>query len=215
MHDHVLQRHLLELFTEHDVELEPDEDGWLLSPDGLPAIRATWHDEAGAPGRLDVDVVIGEDRRIEESLAGEGGGKMGLDDALARFRHGMFPVLLAACWYVTDDRTLDLARWEIGLRGWDVFLGRWMLRGTFSEADVPAATTSAIEVVLQREILSPGLHALRLFHACDGEGPSRTEALLDHEPWAAGTRALAECGWPKDRGVYRAHQVIVLDVCDY
>ncbi|RAP57742.1 DUF6348 family protein [Oleiagrimonas sp. MCCC 1A03011] len=211
MHDDALQRHLLELFARHDIELEPDEEGWLLSPDGWPAIRATWHDE----GRLDIDVALSEEGRIEESLAGEGDGEAGLNDALARFESGVLPVLLAACWYVTDERTLGLARWELGLREWDVFLGRWMVRGALASADIPDGVAPAIQAAVEREALSPGQHVLRLFHAHDDASTSHSEALLDNAPWAAGTQALAVCEWPADRDAYRAHQVIVLDVCDY
>ncbi|KGI77479.1 DUF6348 family protein [Oleiagrimonas soli] len=216
MFDDLLQRRLLDLFAEREVELEPDEEGWLLSEDGWPAIRATWHEAQGAePGRLDIDVALDEDRRIEESLAGEGEGEAGVRDALSRFESGLLPVLLAACWYVTDDRTLDLARWELGVRGWDVFLGRWMLRGELAPADVPADVASAIETAMQCESLSPGLHVLRLFHACDDVALSRSEVLLDNAPWSAGTQALAACHWPTKARAYRAHRVVVLDVCDY
>ena len=56
-----LQKYLLRLFERHDVELEADEDGWLVTDGDFPAIRADWHEGvAGEPGRLDVDVVLGE-----------------------------------------------------------------------------------------------------------------------------------------------------------
>ncbi len=215
MHDTLLQRHLIDLFARHEIELDADEDGWLLTDDELPAIRATWHEGAGeAPGRLDVDVVFAEDRVIEESFAGIGQGKAGVRDALDRFERGALPVLLAACWYVTDERQLELMQWETGLHTWDVFAGSWMLRGANDDV-IPVSSAAVIAEALQRETLTPALHALRLFHALPADGDARTEVLLDNAPWPAGTRALAECGWPTDAGAYSAHRVVVLDVRDY
>jgi len=102
-----LQTELLHLFERHDVELEVDED-WLVTDGDFPAVRASWHEGgAGAPGRLDVDVVISEERHIEESFAGNGQGIAGLRDALGAIERHVLLVLLAACWYVTDDRRIQ------------------------------------------------------------------------------------------------------------
>lgn len=213
MNDSVLQRHLIELFAGHDIELEADEDGWLLTEGDLPAIRATWHGgEGDMPGRLDVDVVFAEERHIEESFAGIGDGESAVRDALQRFEQGALQVLLAACWYVTDQRKLDLAQWDMGLITWDVFAGPWMLRGADDNV-VPARASTDIEAALKREPLAPTLHALRLFHMQSDEGDARTEVLLDNEPWPDGARALAGCGWPD--GAFSAHRLMVLDVRDY
>lgn len=212
MNDASLQRALIDLFAAHDVDLEPDEDGWLLTDDDLPAIRATWHAGQGdAPGRLDIDVVFAEERHLEESFAGHGPGDAAVREALDAFAAGALPVLLAAFWYVTDDRTLDLGTLQIGLHDWDLFHGRWQVRGVGPEV-VPAGARAAIEQALREAMPAAGAHALRLFHA-DGADGARTEVLLDNEPWAAGTRALAACDWPA--GSYAAHALVVLDVRDY
>src|SRR3546814_14544093 len=79
-----------------DVELDADEDGWLVTDGDFPAIRAEWHEgAAGEPGRLDVDVVLSEERRIEESFAGIGAGVGGCREALPAFEQNVFPVPLA------------------------------------------------------------------------------------------------------------------------
>ncbi len=217
MNDTTLQRHLRDLFDDREVELEPDEDGWLLTDGEFPALRGTWHEPtAEAPGRLDIDIVLDEDRRIEESFAGEGRGETGLRDALGHFERGALPVLLAACWYITDDRTFDIATWELGLRSWDVFMGRWMLRGDGDETVTPpGAAFRAIETALKDEALPPGPHALRLFHVHDADTGAATEVLLDNAPWPAGTRGLEACDWPSRAGSYSAHCLILLDVRDY
>jgi hypothetical protein len=209
-----LQNHLLRLFEEHDVELEADEDGWLVTDGDFPAIRAAWHEGAsGEPGRLDVDVVLSEERYIEESFAGVGGGDAGCRDALRAFEHDVFHPLLAACWYVTDDRRMRIAAWELGVRTWDVFIGPFSARGA-DAASMPQEALVSIEAVLRREALSPELHWLRLVHSHAEDGNSRCEALLDNELWTAGTLGLASVAWPQGSD-YSARCFVLLDVRDY
>jgi hypothetical protein len=209
-----LQNHLLRLFEEHDVELEADEDGWLVTDGDFPAIRAAWHEGAsGEPGRLDVDVVLSEERYIEESFAGVGGGDAGCRDALRAFEHDVFHPLLAACWYVTDDRRMRIAAWELGVRTWDVFIGPFSARGA-DAANMPQEALVSIEAALRREALSPELHWLRLVHSHAEDGNSRCEALLDNELWTAGTLGLASVAWPQGSD-YSARCFLLLDVRDY
>lgn len=217
MNNAALQTWLLRLFERHDVELEPDEDGWLLTDGEYPAISASWHEGvAGAPGRLDIDVVLDEERRIEESFAGIGEGEIGCHDALATFESNVFHLLLAACWYVTDDRRMRITAWNIGVRTWDVFIGPFTLRGTDAgELPVTDQALAAIETALKREALTPRLHWLRLVHHHDRSGVGRCEALLDNEPWAAGTLALGAISWPPAATAYSARCFMLLDVRDY
>lgn len=209
-----LQNHLLRLFERHDVDLEADEDGWLVTDGDFPAIRANWHEGvSGEPGRLDVDVVLSEERCIEESFAGAGDGDAGCRDALRAFEHDAFHPLLAACWYVTDDRRMRITAWEIGVRAWDVFIGPFSARGA-DAASMPDEALLAVEAALKREALSPELHWLRLVHSHAEGGNSRCEALLDNELWTAGTLALAGVAWPQG-GDYSARCFLLLDVRDY
>lgn len=208
-----LQKYLLRLFERHDVELEPDEEGWLITDDDFPAIRAEWHEgSANEPGRLDVDIVLSEERRIEESFVGFGGGDAGCRDALQLFERNAFHLLLAACWYVTDDRKMRITAWDIGVRTWDVFIGPFTLRGD-GEMSVPAEAMAAIEAAIKREALTPELHWLRLTHRHAADG-ARCEALLDNEPWTAGTLALDSVAWPNGAD-YSASCFVLLDVRDY
>jgi DNA-binding transcriptional regulator YdaS (Cro superfamily) len=212
-----LQKYLLRLFERHDIELEPDEDGWLVTDDDFPAIRALWHEgAAGEPGRLDVDVVLSEERRIEESFVGFGGADTGCRDALRTFEHNAFHLLLAACWYVTDDRRMRITAWDIGVRTWDVFIGPFTVRNAYGgEAAIPAEVITTIEAALKREALSPELHWLRLVHLHAAGGDKRCEALLDNEPWTAGTLALDSIAWPPAAHDYSARCFIMFDVRDY
>jgi hypothetical protein len=208
-----LQKYLLRLFERYDVELEPDEDGWLVTDDDFPAIRAIWHEGvAGEPGRLDVDVVLNEERRIEESFVGFGTADAGCRDSLQTFERNTFHLLLAACWYVTDDRRMRITAWDIGVRTWDVFIGPFTIRGD-GDLLMPAEAMDAVEVALKREALTPELHWLRLTHR-HAPDDARCEALLDNEPWTAGTLALDAVAWPGGAD-YSASCFVLLDVRDY
>ena len=211
-----LHDYLLRLFERHDVELEADEDGWLLTDGDFPAVHAQWHEGApGEPGHLDIDVVLSEERHIEESFAGHGTGKDSCMDALRAFEQTAFHPLLAACWYVTDDRKMTIAAWEFGVRTWDVFIGPFALHGAdITDMEVLEQVPAAIEAALQREALTPELHSLRLVYRRAADGEARCEVLLDNEPWAAGTLALTALAWPQN-GDYSAHGFVVLDVRDY
>ncbi|MGC1550001.1 MAG: DUF6348 family protein [Rhodanobacter sp.] len=211
-----LQNDLLRLFERHDVELEPDED-WLVTDDDFPAIRASWHEgAAGEPGRLDIDIVISEERQIEESFAGYGGGAIGCRDALATFEQSAFHVLLAACWYVTDDRRMQLASWDIGVRTWDVFIGPFIVRGAPEGAiAIPHGVEVLLATALQSESLTPELHWVRLFHNHAADGTVSVEALLDNAPWPAGDRVLTSLTWPGGSQAYNARCYVMLDVRDY
>ena len=213
MNDNALQTALLRLFERHDVELEQDED-WLVTDGDFPAVRASWHEgEEDAPGRLDVDVVISEERHIEESFAGNGRGDAGARDALAAFERNVLYVLLAACWYVTDDRRIQLQSWELGVRSWDVFVGPL----AFSRDGVaaPEGLLPGLRDALRNESLSGELHWIRLFYRRADDGTVMAEALLDNQPWPRGDRLLEELAWPSAEKGYSARCFIALDIRDY
>ncbi|WP_130617574.1 DUF6348 family protein [Dyella amyloliquefaciens] len=212
MQDAALQQYLLQLFQRHGVELEPDED-WLMTDGDFPAVRATWTEGAsGQPGRLDVDIVLSEERHIEESFAGHGSGDAGCRDALDTFERGALHVLLAACWYVTDERRLQTYGWELGLRTWDVFVGPWL--SNREDAAIPQDLLPALREALQREVLGGEPHWIRLFHRRGDDGRVSAEVLLDNAPWPAGDRALASLTWPADNG-YSVRGFVMLDIRDY
>jgi hypothetical protein len=213
MNDNALQNDLLRLFERHDVELEVDED-WLVTDGDFPAVRASWHEgAAGAPGRLDVDVVISEERHIEESFAGNGSGDAGARDALIAFQRNVLYVLLAACWYVTDDRRIQLQSWDLGMRSWDVFVGPLAL--SRDDVAAPEGLLPALHDALRNESLSGELHWIRLFHRRADDGSVVAEALLDNQPWPGGDRLLAQLNWPSTEKGYSARCFIALDIRDY
>ena len=213
MNSNAVQADLVRLFERHDVELELDEE-WLVTDGDFPAVRASWHEGAeGAPGRLDVDVVISEERHIEESFAGHGRGDTGARDALNAFERNALYVLLAACWYVTDDRRIQLHSWDLGMRTWDVFVGPLVFSG--DDMTAPEGLLPGLHDALRNESLSGELHWVRLFHRRADDGSVVTEALLDNQPWPGGDRLLGQLTWPSTEKGYSARCFIALDIRDY
>ena len=213
-----LLQHLRQAFDRGEVTLEPGEDDWLTTDGDFPAIRGHWHEgSAGEPGRLDIDVVLDENRRIEESFAGVGGGDVGCRAALQVFEQSVLPALLAACWYVTDSRKLQIVEWKLGVHVWDVFIGQFALRGVdITDLELLDQVPAALELALRDAVPLPGLHWLRLVHQHVVGGESRTEVSFDNEPWVAGTTALqAAVVWPSTGGDYVARCFMLLDVRDY
>ncbi len=212
MDDAALQTYLLRLFERHEVELELDEDGWLLTDGDFPAIRATWSEGTGdAPGRLDVDVVVGEDRCIEDSFAGSD-----CRAALHAFEQSSFHLLLAACWYLTDDRRMRIAAWDIGVRTWDVFVGPLLTRPSAAEPQpMPTDAALALQQAVGQLALSPHLHWIHLLHRHGADGALLHESLLDGEPWPAASEAIVATGWPELTAGTTARQLVLLDVRDY
>ncbi|WP_430387464.1 DUF6348 family protein [Dyella sp. 20L07] len=213
MQDTALQKYLLRLFERHDVELEPDED-WLMTDGDFPAVRASWSDASGdEPGRLDIDIVISEERHIEESFAGTGSGDAACRNALDVFERSVFHVVLAACWYVTDDRTMQLQSWDLGVRTWDVFIGP--IISSSEDVHAPEGLLAALRDALQGQSLSAELHWVRLFYRRGDDGQVSAEALLDNEPWPAGDRVLSAQAWPQSGSGYSVRGFIALDIRDY
>ena len=216
MDNSALQKYLLRLFAHHEVGLAPGKDGWLFTRGSYPAIRASWH--AGTDdgvGRLDIDVALDAERRIEESFAGMGGGEAGCRDALRAFERNLFYVLLAACWRVTDERNLRTEAWLIDTRVWDAFIGPFTLRGDEDDALlIPAGAMAAVREAFKREPLTVQLHWVRLVHGFRADARTRTEVFLDNESWPTATAALADVAWPVHERDYTARCSVMLDVRD-
>lgn len=78
-----VSQHLAALFESHRIECVVHGE-WVAPAGRLPAIRATWY--AGEKtGRLDVDVLLEDERQLQEAFAGIGSGEDGLQDALRNF----------------------------------------------------------------------------------------------------------------------------------
>ena len=80
-------------------------------------------------GRLDVDVLLEDERQLQEAFAGIGSGEDGLQDALRNFASNSFHVLLSALWGQAEEDQVMVESWEIGERRFEVHIGNLGLRG--------------------------------------------------------------------------------------
>ncbi|WP_256966578.1 DUF6348 family protein, partial [Pseudomonas aeruginosa] len=116
-----VSQHLAALFESHRIECVVHGE-WVAPAGRLPAIRATWY--AGEKtGRLDVDVLLEDERQLQEAFAGIGSGEDGLQDALRNFASNSFHVLLSALWGQAEEDQVMVETWEIGERRFEVHIG--------------------------------------------------------------------------------------------
>ncbi len=127
-----VSQHLAALFESHRIECVVHGE-WVAPAGRLPAIRATWY--AGEKtGRLDVDVLLEDERQLQEAFAGIGSGEDGLQDALRNFASNSFHVLLSALWGQAEEDQVMVETWEIGERRFEVHIGNLGLRGAEGKA---------------------------------------------------------------------------------
>ena len=210
--DRLIQNTLIDLFAEHGVELEPDEDWLLTEGDDYPALRGIWHEgKDGGMGRLDIDIVLDEERTIEESFGGIGTGKAGCRDALDSFARNDFYVMLAACWHLASEEKLATHELTAGVRRFTAYIGDFTLRGEKdAPMEIPEDGLSALEAAISTAPLSNDVHWIRVFYGNVGDGKTQVEVLLDNEPWAAGHKAIASVEWPQLDRYYSLRNFIAL-----
>lgn len=183
---------LASLFGGHGIAVA-QHDGWLLSHGELPAMRLIWHDAPGQhPGRLDVQILLPDQRVIVESFAGIGEGATKPQDALQSFVVNSFHVRLAGLWQVDCQGQVDIAQWAVAGASWDVYHS-WGIRA--SDQPLPTVPTDllpCLQAAVESEALECDTHWFRVF--AGGVRLIETfEALCDNEPWPRGTadRCLA------------------------
>lgn len=139
-------------------------------------------------GRLDVDVLLEDERQLQEAFAGIGSGEDGLQDALRNFASNSFHVLLSALWGQAEEDQVMVETWEIGERRFEVHIGNLGLRGAEGKAPpLPAGLFPSIERAIRTEPLDARLHWFRHFFCAFGN--QRTvEALFDNQPWRPACR---------------------------
>ncbi|KAB0734768.1 hypothetical protein F7O94_31975, partial [Pseudomonas aeruginosa] len=127
-------QHLAALFDSHQIEYVAHGE-WVAPNGRLPAIRATWY-PGEKTGRLDVDVLLEDERQLQEAFAGIGGGEEGLQDALRNFCSNSLHVLLSVFWGHAGEDQVLVETWEIGERRFEAHIGNLGLRG--AEGKAPA-----------------------------------------------------------------------------
>ena len=200
------------LLEAHNLEVETRED-WCV-PDGvLPAIRTVWvAGETAGTGRLDVEVVLTDERRLTECFAGIGTSpEEQQKDALQNFLMSSFHVLLAAFWGRVDTDQVDVRKWVIDGTPWTAYVGGFSKRLSVGiDVDLPERYFEQITGAIQQAPLDSSAHWCRTFFCNIGSKKRIHEALLDNERWAEGEEMMKAVEWANSDGFYSVRNFLVL-----
>lgn len=205
-------KHLQALMQANGVELTAYE-GWLVTNSALPAIRGNWLHQIGNQevGRLDIQVVTGADRVINESFAGLGDGAERYKDALQNFQLGSLHVLLSALWSRPHEKVL-VEDWRSPSGHWKAHVGEFVSRCLGPDEIVfPPDLLDVIKDTLMQVQPEPGMHWLRTFYSNPGSSDPVVEVLLDNEKWVAGEQAVSQADWPSSDYYYSLRNFLILN----
>ena len=203
-----LKQTMAELLSAHGIPLH-EEGEWVIPYGELPALRATWF--AGEKsGRLDVEVLLPDNRVIDECFAGMGEHQEGIKDAVHNFSVSSFHVFLAAFWKINDSEHVTTQEWIVGGKQYIAYIGNFGTRGSVeANASIPEGLLDAIKTAVMNEDSSSGTQWYRCFF-CNIAEEFSFEALANNEPWASGVTALQQLDWEKSAGYYSVRNFLVL-----
>jgi len=205
----VLVNQISDLMNAHKVPFHV-EDEWIVPHGKLPALRGTWYpDEQN--GRLDIDVLLDDNRIINECFAGIGSESEGINDALQNFCVNSYHVLLSAFWQNNDyPEQLTIEKWTINNNVFKVYIGNFGTRGSDGVSpEIPKNLFETIEYTIKNETLHHKVSWFRCFF-CDISGDHIFEALKNNEVWESGMNALKALPWKCTNGYYSVRNFIVL-----
>lgn len=203
-----LEKQLSELMSAHNIQFHVENE-WIVPFSKLPAIRATWYPRQES-GLLEVDVLLEDQRIINECFAGIGAGQSGLNDALQNFCVNSFHVLLAAFWELNDPDQVMTELWNIDGKEYTAFIGNFGIRGSVeTDAEIPDHLFDVITNTIKIEPSLEGLSWFRCFF-CNISGNLTFETLKNNELWESGVSALQSLPWAKKNGYYSVRNFLVL-----
>ncbi len=203
-----LKSQMADLLSARDIVFD-QEGEWLIPYGELPAIRTSWFAGENS-GRLDVEVLLQDNRIIHECFAGVGQQEAGIQDAMNSFVLNSFPVLLAAFWKINDPEQVTSKELLASGTLYNAYIGSISFRGSVeADASIPEGFVELTETAIRNETTLLGTHWFRSFF-CNVAEQHTVEALANNEPWAAGIDALNKLEWEKSPGYYSVRQFIVL-----
>jgi hypothetical protein len=203
-----LVKRISKLMTVHKVPFHVENE-WVVPHGRLPALRGTWY-PGEQTGRLEIDVLLDDNRIINECFAGIGDGSNGINDALQNFCVNSYHVLLSAFWYNDDPEQVITEKWIINGKSFKVFIGNFGTRGSDGVTpEIPHNLFESIEYAIKNETLDNKISWFRCFF-CDVAGAHTFEALKDNEVWEPGLKALKSLPWKCTNGYYSVRNFIVL-----
>lgn len=203
-----LKQHMADLLSAHEVAFD-QEGEWLIPYGELPAIRTSWFAGENS-GRLDVEVLLADNRVIHECFAGFGQQQDGIKDGLNNFCLNSFHVLLAAFWKINDPEQVTTKEWVVAGKSYAAFVGNIGARGSIeSDTSIPEGFMASIEAAITTDHAVLDTQWFRFFF-CNVAEEHTFEALANNEPWAPGMEALQNLAWEKSAGYYSVRNFIVL-----
>lgn len=203
-----LENELSKLMAAHNVQFHVKNE-WVVPFGKLPAIRATWYPR-GSSGLLEIDVLLEDERIINECFAGIGLGREGINDALQNFCVNSFHVLLASLWGLEYPDQVMTESWSLGGKEYTAFIGNFGTRCSNEvDAKIPEGLFEEIEKAIKSEQFKDDLCWFRCFF-CDVSGKQTFEALKNNEVWEPGVSALKSLPWVKTDGYYSVRNFLVL-----
>ena len=203
-----LKQQMAELLSVHDIPLH-EEGEWVIPYGELPAMRATWF-AGDKSGRLDVEVLLPDNRVIDECFAGMGGQQEGIKDALHNFSVSSLPVFLAAFWKINDPDLVTTQEWIVGGKPYTAYIGNFGTRGSVeANVSIPEGLLNVIKTAVMNENPASGIQWYRCFF-CNIAEEFSFEALSSNEPWESGVAALKNLPWEQSPGYYSVRNFLVL-----
>lgn len=206
---------LKKLLESHNLEVETREE-WCVPNGELPAIRTVWvAGETANTGRLDVEVVLTDERRLVECFAGMGESTDEQQkDALQNFLMSSLHVLLAAFWGRDQADQVDQVerqRFTVDGQTWCAYIGGFSTRRSVGvDVAIPDGYLHQILTAIERAPLTHEAHWCRTFFCNIGTQKRIHEALLDNQQWADGESMMAAAEWPVADGFYSVRNFLVL-----
>lgn len=206
-----LNQTLSELLNGHGVPHE-ESSGWLVPHGKLPAIRANWYPKDGS-GVLQIDVLLQDNRLIEECFAGIGDDERAKADAFQNFCVNSFHVMLAAFWGTKNDDQITVEDWEIGGKHYTAYIGNFGRRCIDEPPPEPPAQLFAKwENAIKSEAALQTMQDISWFRFYFGDvgGDQTYEALKDNQVWEAGLATLKSMNWEKSQEFYSVRHFMIL-----
>lgn len=203
---------LKKLLESHNLDVETREE-WCVPNGELPAIRTVWvPGETANTGRLDVEVVLRDERRLVECFAGMGDTtELQQKDALQNFLVSSFHVLLAAFWGRAEVQDIEVQSLTIEGKQWVAYVGGFSQRRSVGvETELPQGYLEKIIDAISAMALSHRIHWCRTFFCNIGNQKRIHEALLDNEPWAEGEAMMQAVDWSTTDGFYSIRNFLVV-----
>lgn len=203
-----ITKEISDLFLSHEIPFHAEGE-WIVPFSKLPAMRATWFQREGS-GVLEIEVLLEDERIVNECFAGIGSSIEGIKDALQNFCVNSFHVFLAAFWELNDSDQVVTETWSFHGKKYTSFIGNFGTRCSAGEkAEIPEGCLESIQTAIQNSPLEFSVSWFRCFF-CNFAGERTFEALKNNEVWELGLSALQSLNWKEKESYYSVRSFLII-----